>query len=162
MDKIHITTPIQTLERLFRTFAYFEIPTLKCARVWVHSSAKFVRIISVRKCVMITIISVLLMAVRVFSPPSSSFSSHRKPAHLERYRITAHLSINTADLRLWSDSSAWSCGCTVKWWTATARLPWNSPSFPPLWRSSRRSGGQSPGASAAGREGTRYPSFPPW
>ena len=69
MDKIHITTPIQTLERLFRTFAYFEIPTLKCARVWVHSSAKFVRIISVRKCVMITIISVLLMAVRVFSPP---------------------------------------------------------------------------------------------
>ena len=97
----------------------------------------------------------LLMAVRVSHPP---------PRQSQRilYRITAHLSINTADLRLWSDSSAWSCGCTVKWWTATARLPWNSPSFLPLWRSSRRSGRQSPGASTAGREGTRYPSFPPW
>ena len=46
------------LVRLFSTFAYFEISILKCARVCVHSSAKFVCIISVGKCVLITIITV--------------------------------------------------------------------------------------------------------
>lgn len=57
-----VTIRIKMLERLFSTFAYFEISIMECSRarvcVCVHSSAKFVCIISVRKCVLITIITV--------------------------------------------------------------------------------------------------------
>lgn len=77
-------------------------------------------------------------------------------------RIHPPHSLSVTHLRLWSDSSAWSCGCTVKWWTATARPPWNSRIFPPLWHSSRPPGWWSPQTSAAGWERTLCPTFPAW
>jgi len=59
--------------------------------------------------------------------------------------------------RLWSDSSVWSYGCTGRWLTAIARLPWNSRLFLPLSHFSRPAGARRPSADTGKRRFSHRP-----